>query len=168
MKRILCVTALLLFCTAGSWAQSESKYDFFGGYSYLHSFPSGLPAGDAHGWEASLTYNWKNWLALKADFDGHYCCDQTMHNFLFGPQINFGHGKVNPFVHGLVGVSHGTSPGFSDSVLGFAAGGGIDVKWSDRISVRVAQLDYLGARYLDSTQNNLRISAGLVFHFGSK
>ncbi|HVP42179.1 MAG TPA: hypothetical protein VMS96_02040, partial [Terriglobales bacterium] len=114
MKKLLLVTALVVFCVGGSWAQNESKYDVFGGYSFVHSDPGfALSSGNAHGWEAALTYKWNRWLSLKADFDGHYCCDQTMHNFLFGPQFTFGHDKVKPFVHGLVGVSHGTSPGLT-------------------------------------------------------
>ena len=134
----------------------------------MHSDPGALPTGDAHGWEGTLGYNWNHWLTLAADFDGHYCCDQTMHNFLFGPQINLSKGKLKPYVHGLVGVSHGTSPGFTDTVLGFALGGGLDLKVSDRISVRLVQADYLGTRYGDFTQNNIRLSGGLVFHFGRK
>lgn len=169
MNKALRVAALIVFCAVGSWAQDTSKVDFFGGYSFVHSDPGfGLLSGDANGWEGSLSYNWNNWLALKGDFDGHYCCGQTMHNFLFGPQITLGHGKVSPFVHGLVGASHGTSPGFSDTVLGFAIGGGLDVKWTERISVRLVQADYLGTRYADATQNNFRLSAGIVFHFGKK
>lgn len=170
MKKALALSALLLLCAAASWGQNDPKFDVFGGYSYVHSGPGmGFASADANGWEASLSYNWNRWLALKADFDGHYCCDQTMHNFLFGPQINLGKGKLKPFVHGLVGVSHGTSTGgFSDNVLGFAAGGGLDYKWTDRISLRIVQADYLGTRYGDETQHNLRLSAGIVFHFGRK
>ncbi|MBZ5647118.1 MAG: porin family protein [Acidobacteriia bacterium] len=169
MRSTLVVTALILLCAATGFAQ-EYKADLFGGYSYLRSDPGfSLPAGNASGWEGAFTYNWNNWLALKADVSGHYCCDQTMHNFLFGPQINLGHGKLKPYLHGLVGVSHGTSTGgFSDTVLGFALGGGIDVKWTERLSVRIVQADYLGTRYADATQNNFRLSAGLVYRFGKK
>ena len=169
MKKALWLAPLVVLFAMQGFAQ-DSKVDIFGGYSYVRSDPGfSLPAGNASGWEGALTYNWNNWLALKADFDGHYCCDQTMHNFLFGPQINLGHGKVKPYLHGLVGGSHGTSTGgFSDTVLGFALGGGIDVKWTDRISVRVVQADYLGTRYADATQSNFRLSSGLVFHFGKK
>ncbi|MBZ5648661.1 MAG: porin family protein [Acidobacteriia bacterium] len=169
MKKALWIAPLVVLFAMQGFAQ-DSKVDIFGGYSYVRSDPGfTLPAGDASGWEGALTYNWNNWLALKADFDGHYCCDQTMHNFLFGPQINLGHGKLKPYLHGLVGGSHGTSfGGFSDTVLGFALGGGLDVKWTDRISVRIVQADYLGTRYADATQNNFRLSAGLVFHFGKR
>ena len=169
MKKTLWLAPLVVLLAMQGFAQDTAKWDVFGGYSFVHSDPGlGLSSGNASGWEASLDYNWNNWLALKADFDGHYCCAQTMHNFLFGPQFNLGHGKVKPWVHGLVGASHGTSGGFSDTVLGFALGGGIDVKWTDRITVRLVQADYLGTRYGDATQNNFRVSTGLVFHFGKK
>ena len=164
-----CLFALLLAIGAMPVFAQDNKVDIFGGYSLVHSDPGALASGNASGWEASLGYNWNHWLTLKGDVDGHYCCDQSMHNFLFGPQINFGSGKVKPYVHGLVGASHGTSTGgFSDTVLGFALGGGLDIKWTDRFSVRIAQVDYLGTRYGDFTQNNLRFSAGLVIHFGKK
>ena len=169
VRKGICIAVFALL-SSSLVAQTTPKFDVFGGYSYVRSDPGfSLPAGNASGWEGALTYNWNNWLALKADFDGHYCCDQTMHNFLFGPQINLGHGKLKPYLHGLVGGSHGTSTGgFSDTVLGFALGGGLDVKWTDRISVRIVQADYLGTRYADATQNNFRLSAGLVFHFGKR
>src|SRR5512140_1626927 len=168
MKRACLVVLLACVCVAQVSAQTP-KFDFFGGYSFVHSDPNGLESGNAHGWEASLNYNWNSWLGLKADFDGHYCCDQTMHNFLFGPQISLGHGKLAPYVHGLVGASHGTSTGgFSDTVLGFALGGGVDWKVRSSWSWRVVQVDYLGTRYGDETQNNVRLSTGLVWHWGKK
>lgn len=167
MKK-LCVIALLLCTCAAPGLAQDSKFDLFGGYSYVHSNPGSLPAADANGWEASLTYNWNRWLGLTADVDGHYCCGQSMHDFLFGPQIRLGH-KVSPYVHGLVGISHGSSTGgFSDNVLAYAFGGGVDIQWADRLSVRLIQVDYLGTQYGGFTQNNVRVSAGLVFHFGRK
>jgi len=168
MNRTLLVTALVVLSAATTLAQTP-KVDVFGGYSFVHSDPNGLEPGNAHGWEASLAYNWNSWLGLKADFDGHYCCDQSMYNFLFGPQINLGHGKLTPYLEGLVGASHGNSAGtFSDTVLGFAVGGGADWKLTHRLSWRVAQADLLGTRYNDVTQKNFRFSTGLVFHFGKR
>lgn len=71
---------------------------------------------------------------------------------------------------------------FSDSAFAMALGGGLDYKLSKSFGVRLAQLDYLYTRhdalsYSDSFygtdspigaanhQNNLRLSAGLVFGF---
>lgn len=168
MKKMLWMSVLVLLCALPALAQ-DSKVDVFAGYSFLHTSPgTGLPSANASGWEGALTYNWNNWLGLKADVDGHYCCDASLHNFLFGPQISLGHGKVSPYVHGLVGVSHGSASGFTDNAFAFALGGGLDVKATNRIAVRIAQVDYLGTRFADYTQNNFRFSAGLVFRLGSK
>jgi len=168
MKRLLLLTVLVCLCALPGLAQ-DYKADVFAGFSFLHTQPgSGLASADAHGWEAALTYHWNNWLGLKADFDGHYCCDASLHNFLFGPQITLGHGRLSPFVHGLAGVSHGSASGFTDTAFAFAAGGGLDYKASDRFSIRIAQADYLGTRFADYTQNNFRFSAGLVYRFGRK
>ncbi len=170
MTRSLLITTFLVLCVCAipGFAQ-DSKVDVFAGYSFLHTSPgSGLNSADAHGWEASLTYNWKRWLGLKADFDGHYCCDQSLHNFLFGPQINLGHGKLSPFVHGLAGVSHGSAAGVTDDAFAWAVGGGLDIKANDSIAIRIGQVDYLGTHFSGYTQNNFRFSAGLVLRFGSK
>jgi len=168
MKRILLLAVVALVCALPGFAQ-ESKVDIFAGYSFLHTSPgSGLPSANASGWEGALTYNWNSWLGLKADIDGHYCCDASLHNFLFGPKVTLGHEKASPFLHALFGVSHGSASGVSDDAFAFALGGGLDIKATDRISVRVGQLDYLGTRFAGYTQNNMRFSAGLVFRLGGK
>lgn len=168
MRRILWISVFAVLCALPGLAQ-DSKVDVFAGYSFLHTSPgSGLPSANASGWEGSLTYNWNRWLGLTADIDGHYCCDASLHNFLFGPQINFGHEKLSPYVHGLFGVSHGSASGVTDNAFAFALGGGLDYKVTDRIGVRIAQVDYLGTRFAGYTQNNVRVSTGLVFHLGGK
>ena len=50
-------------------------------------------------------------------------------------------------------------------------GGGIDLKASRRFSVRLVNADYLVTTFDNGTnnhQNNLRISAGPVIHFGER
>jgi hypothetical protein len=44
-------------------------------------------------------------------------------------------------------------------------GGGVDIKAAPFVSVRPIQVDYLMARFASNTQNQLRVSAGLVLHF---
>ena len=174
MKRF-CMFLVLLVVSAIPTVAQDSKLDIFGGYSYLRAAPGGgLPDVDASGWEGSVAYNWNHWLALKGDVDGHYCCNTpgtgraSVYNFLAGPQFNLGHGEFAPYLHGLVGGSHGSQGSFSDTVLAFALGGGLDIRLSHRIAFRLLQADYLGTRYASQTQSNFRLSTGLVFHFGSK
>ena len=111
--------------------------------------------------------------------------ETRLYNFLGGVQIkdNSNEGTFKPFAHALVGVAQGRanldfndvacvaivpSPcsNTSESETGFAMafGGGIDIKASDRISIRAIQIDYNPTRLFDSTQHNFRIGVGIVFH----
>jgi hypothetical protein len=111
--------------------------------------------------------------------------DSRLFNFLGGVQIkdNSTEGTFKPFAHALAGVAHARnsvdfndvvcvaivpspcSP-FTQSETGFAAafGGGLDIRASDRISIRAIQVDYNPTRLFDSTQHNFRIGVGIVIH----
>ena len=111
--------------------------------------------------------------------------DSRLFNFLGGVQLkdNSTEGTFKPFAHALAGVAHARnsvdfndvvcvaivpspcSP-FTESETGFAAafGGGLDIRASDRISIRAIQVDYNPTRLFDSTQHNFRIGVGIVFH----
>ena len=109
-----------------------------------------------------------------------------LYNFLGGVQIKNNSSDVTfkPFAHALVGAAHARnrvdirdvgciaifpSPCPVSETLnetGFAAafGGGIDIRASNRIDIRVIQVDYNPTRLFDSTQHNFRIGVGIVFH----
>jgi hypothetical protein len=174
MRTTLVLAGLLLLLPGSAVAQETPKVEVFGGYSYLRANPrGGFIGSNADGWNASGAWNWNKRLGLKADVAGHYCCTnqgQRMHDFLFGPQVNFRRKKINIFFHGLVGVSYGNAPAvnFSDTVLAWAGGGGLDVRLNDRFSVRAAQVDYFGTRYANTLQHHFRYAGGLVINFGRK
>lgn len=110
--------------------------------------------------------------------------------FMAGPQFSRP-GRLSPFGHVLIGgayqsngeesiaipanipVSPGPQsfPGFysiaaaTSNSVAFAAGGGIDLNLSQHFAIRVAQVDYLFTHFHAKTQNQPRMSAGLVFHF---
>lgn len=115
--------------------------------------------------------------------------DSSVYNFLGGVQVkdnSKGGSRFRPFGHALAGVAVGRTKldnsfftssfcqqtgvdcrqDFSDSETGFAAaiGGGIDIKATERFSIRAVQLDYNPTRFNGTTQNNFRIGVGLVFH----
>jgi len=112
--------------------------------------------------------------------------ESRVFNFLGGIQLkdNSTEGTFKPFAHALVGVAHARnsfdfnadvctavfpSPcptDFTASETGFAAafGGGIDIRASDRITIRAIQIDYNPTRLFDSTQHNFRFGVGIVFH----
>lgn len=90
------------------------------------------------------------------------------HNFLLGPRASFSIGKFRPFVHALIGAGHisESASGLSNSSTSFAdaLGGGLDYHLIPPISWRI-QADAMQARFFGSTQNNVRISTGIVIHF---
>jgi len=172
MRTTLVLAGLLLLLPCSAVAQDTPTAEVFGGYSYIRANPKGGFLGsNGSGWNASAAWNWNKQFGLKADVSGYYCCSgqgEREHNFLFGPQFNIRRQRANFFVHGLVGVSHGNAPGFSDTVLAWAGGGGVDIRWTDRVSVRVLQVDYFGTNYANTLQHHFRYSGGLVFRFGGK
>lgn len=146
-----------------------------------------------NGWDASADVNFNRWIGVEADLGGHYKGDcegvsgLTCKNlsFMGGPRFTYRIGKITAFAHGLFGgdtasasinVSNlaagapDVSASLSNTSFALAAGGGVDYAVTDRISVRLGQADYFLTRHLNdigvANQNNLRISAGIVFTFG--
>lgn len=147
-------------------ATAQEKVELFGGYSYMR-----LRGGadlNLNGWEASAQYKFRDWLGGVADFDGHYGSPSgigtSVHSFLFGPQVSLP-SKVSPFAHVLLGGAHFSAAGFGDTAFSMAIGGGMDYEIKQGISWRIFQGDYLLTRFGGETQNNGRISTGVVFRF---
>jgi len=174
-KKSLLLICIVFILSISSLAQTaDPKWELFGGYSYLRSNPGGgSDSADSHGWNASLDYNFTEHWGFKGDFDGHYCCDgQKEHNVLFGPQLQFHLRSARIFFHGMAGLSHGNAPAvhFSDTVFAWAAGGGFDYPLGakKRWALRLAQVDYLGTHYAETSQHHFRYSGGIVFDFGKR
>jgi opacity protein-like surface antigen len=86
---------------------------------------------------------------------------------LFGPRLSVSLSKFTPFAHVLIGASHVKTDrnGFgSDTSFGDALGGGLDYRLFHIIAWRF-QGDYVHTRFFGTTQNNLRLSTGLVVVF---
>jgi hypothetical protein len=140
-----------------------------------------------NGGEFPATYRFLPFLGLAADFSGHYgpTADNTngtsrthQYTCLFGPEVSLP-SRISPFAHVLFGGTHQSisASGFAgsnivNSVLastnsGFATafGTGIDLKLIPHVWIRPIQLDYLVTRLGTTTQNQPRVSAGVVLHF---
>jgi len=112
--------------------------------------------------------------------------NSRIYNFLGGVQVkdNSSESKFKPFAHALVGAAHARNrvnfsadvciaispspcpPDFTETETGFAGafGGGIDIRASNRVDIRVIQFDYNPTRLFDRTQHNFRVGVGIVFH----
>jgi len=182
LKLWVSLLAVLSLFGATAHAQDTPKFDIFAGYSYLRLNPStaGVSSFNLNGGSASIAYNAKSWLGGVADFGGYSNgnilntgINGTLSTYLFGPRVSYRHfGRITPFGEVLFGVAHASSAGTSgsDNAFAMALGGGLDYKLSDRFAIRPVKVDYLMTRFSETgtsnqTQNNLRVSTGIVFRF---
>jgi len=164
--RIMGLLLGVLFVALLPAAAQDEKVEVFGGYSYMRL--RGGADVNLNGWEASAQYKFRDWIGGVADFDGHYGSingvGTSVHSFLFGPQVSLP-SKVSPFAHVLLGGAHFSASGVGDTAFSMAIGGGMDYQVNDRFSWRIIQGDYLMTRFFGDTQNNGRISTGIIYRF---
>lgn len=167
---------LLLISSFPSHAQEGSRYDVFGGFSYqrFNALTIGYPNdANLYGFNIQGTGYIKLWLGVTADVSGNYGSQISSYHFLIGPQYTWRRETSNIFVHGLFGkaqnnvsIPQPTRSGFESVGRTFGGGFGYDYQWRDRISIRVFQADFLHDSTFGKGQNEGRVSAGVVVHFG--
>lgn len=153
--------------------------------------PPGPPCGSTtvtthpnlNGWEAGVEYKAFKDIGLVADFGGYYGSvfnnsgGGSLHTktYLFGPRVSLP-GRISPFVHVLAGLEHQSTsdsvnaslfffPAHSTNAFAIDLGGGVDVDVTQRVRLRLIQLDYVGFHSGLGFRNQARTSTGLVFHF---
>jgi opacity protein-like surface antigen len=176
-RYIVLSLCLLLVFSAVAVAQEPAKAEVFGGYQYFRATTgvTGIDNFNLNGWNAAVNGYINNYFGITADFSGNYGTpfgvSTKIHTFLFGPVVRYTKfSRVTPFGHALFGGVHGSagvsSLGFgSDTVFGWAAGGGLDASVNPRFSIRLGQFDFLQSRFFSTNQNNFRYSAGVVVKF---
>jgi hypothetical protein len=191
MKWALLLSVLWLYA-AGTPGQESPKMELFGGYSYVHMVDLGT--ANINGGSGSVSFNFKPWLWAVADVGGYDGGDKGLDGalvtYLFGPKIAIRRGRITPFFQVLLGGAYtsadpppavgllarrraegGVAGGGefgSSNCFAMAAGGGIDLRVSPRVAIRLVQVEYLLTKFQDgisNQQNSTRISAGLVFGF---
>jgi hypothetical protein len=155
--------------------QVAPRWEVFGGYAYrsVDSTTFGFAnRSSLNGFDAEGTFNIKPSWGVTADIGGQYGSQMTVYNFLLGPQYALRRDKSKFFVHGLFGkaqdridISTLIRNHFESVGRAIVAGGGYDRDLTPRFTVRI-QADYLDTHTFGVTQNDIRVSTGLVFHFG--
>jgi hypothetical protein len=109
----------------------------------------------------------------------------TAYTYLFGPRLSFRNStRFTPFAQALFGGVHATTVTVSNcgsscialpeqDAFAMTAGGGLDIGLTRHISLRAVQAEYMMTRFAavpsgtsSTSQNDLRLSTGLVFRFG--
>lgn len=186
---------LLLFSMGASAQETPKAEVFAGYSYVRANLGYGIPAIDFNGGSASFAYNLNDWLGVVGDFGGYHNgsiaggpFESTIYTYLFGPKFSMHMGRWTPFAQTLFGGVHasgglnggpagiirpqGNVPGFSGgsaNSFAMAIGGGLDANVTHHFAVRVGQIEYLMTRFIvfgnSATQNNLRVSGGIVFRF---
>jgi opacity protein-like surface antigen len=186
MRRVLAIGFSLFLSAAAASAQVPTSGNVFVGYSYYNTNIASSSRSNLNGWEASLEGKALPGVGIVADFSGHYgsqdvpsgvatcaigvTCSPlhaSLHetNVLFGPRVGVSVGKIRPFAEALFGAGHVSSNGGgSDTSFATALGGGLDYKIIKPVALRF-EGDYVQTRFFGSTQNNVRISTGIVLRF---
>jgi Outer membrane protein beta-barrel domain len=185
MRKTALIAVLLLLLAGLAAAQVPTAGNVFIGYSWENASSSALNLdlnrANLQGWEASLEGKMVPFLGIVADFSGHYGSegvteltpngplnvDVTGHEeeVMFGPRVSFSVSKFRPFAEFEIGVGHmNTNNNGSDTSWATAVGGGLDYRIFRPIALRV-QGDYVSTHFFDTTQENFRLSTGVVFRF---
>jgi opacity protein-like surface antigen len=185
MRKTLGIAFMLFVFATLAAAQVPTSGNVFFGYSFYNTDLSSIDRANTNGWEGSLEGKVLPFVGIVADFSGHYgsqnfpaaCpvsipnCNASInfnfseHNVLFGPRVSASVGKFRPFAEAMVGAGHVNVNGAgSDTSFATALGGGLDYKLFHLLAWRF-EGDYVQTRFFGATQNNVRLSTGIVLRF---
>lgn len=141
-----------------------------------------------YGFDVQGAYNFSRWLGLKAEFsyfqkDFLTSADPTsrLTQFMGGikAQDNANSTRFRPFAQALFGLSHTTNiprvvqPASSGKTVAlitgtgpsFSLGGGLDIRITRKLDLRVLQIDYNPVWAGGHTFHNMRLGIGVNFRF---
>jgi hypothetical protein len=138
----------------------------------LVRFRSSIYFASAPGLNTSLAYWWKEWVAIEGSVTSAFA-PPVFENEHFrylgygaGPKFSFGHDRLQPWAHALVGGVHLIPQTASSGRNGaeITMGGGIDYTFNDVLSAK-GGVDYLGTHMFGEWQSSLQVVAGLSLRF---
>lgn len=167
MRRALLLLAGLMILAGSAYGQDTPIGDFSTNYSYFKAVGHG--GANLHGGNVSGAVNVNSCFGVAGDygiyhFQPSFSGGINIHTFTVGPRVSLRGSHVTPFGQVLVGGFHGLGTnGFA-----LSAGGGVDIKISRLLAIRMAQVEYMMLRSQGDTLNCARVSAGIVFRFGGR
>ena len=177
MQKFFILVVLLGILALPMMASDTPKVAVFGGWQYAHlggdlSYIGNVPKG----FTFAVTGNVNKHFGVTGAFGGSFKTIDGVSGHLYtyagGPVIQAdAGGRINPFVHFLVGgfsFKEGGSGDTSGTTNGYTLlpGGGVDVKVAKSVAIRVIQVDWI---YLHanggSAKSNVGLASGIVFRF---
>jgi hypothetical protein len=181
-RKISLLLSLSLLLGFSASAQ-DSKADVYVGYQYTRQTYTGTTF-NMNGAVGQIAVYPTSWFGIVGEVSGSAVGNihgftgsgGTLYSYMGGPRLAFRHGPLQPYVQGLFGVGQLDSTlqtrlgSPSSTAFATAVGGGLDLKASRHFAVRLVQGDYFLTRFTNPvsvrfSQNNFRLSTGLVFRF---
>jgi hypothetical protein len=183
LRKIGPIVFVLAVLSGLASAQIPTSGNVYVGYSYYNADLSG-GRSSFNGWTGAVEGKIFPFIGIVGEYTGTYgsenlpliaclsalLCPTTnvsLHEqtFLFGPRVSASVRKIRPFAEILIGGAHlSANNGVgSDTSVATAIGGGVDYKIIRPVAWRF-QGDYVQTRF-SGTQNNVRISTGIVLRF---
>ncbi|MBZ5725636.1 MAG: hypothetical protein LAP87_11640 [Acidobacteriia bacterium] len=172
MKKVLLLMVLVAVARLPVRAQEAyPKAEVFGGFSVLSVGDINGSREQFPGWQGSVAGNFHRNFGIVADFGGHYKtidgAKVNVFEYLFGPRFSFRKDKATLFGEALLGGVRSSVEGESDNGVLMALGGGVDVKASNRVAIRVFEMDWTPNRINHVwSKKEFRICFGFVFKVG--
>jgi peptidoglycan-associated lipoprotein len=100
--------------------------------------------------------------------------DLTLSDYLVGGRYSLRSTRFTPYAQLLLGAAQASGTlapgqlGMSSTAFAMSVGGGLDLKLTHRLALRLVQADYLLTllpNRIDDHQNSLRVSTGIVIRF---
>ncbi|HLZ93651.1 MAG TPA: hypothetical protein VKQ28_18235 [Candidatus Acidoferrum sp.] len=150
-------------------------FDLFGGYAFARMVGGGTST-NFNGALGSFGWNFRPWLQLVADTSYNVVTVSGVKNVLYGnhygPRLFWRERNrwgVTPFVEALVGgtradtsVSGAGGYSTSQNSISYKVGGGLDLKPSRHLEIRLLDVDYYMTSFGNVHQNNYWASTGIV------
>jgi hypothetical protein len=181
----LCLSLILFLLPMSANAQLLPK-EVSVSYSFLQANSSGNGgAFNANGGNLTAVWMLKPRIDLLADFGGYHFggqpggVDGRLLTYTAGPRLSFRKEsrRWTPFCQLLLGAGRvsGSSGNLTAAENGFVllAGGGVNLRFRAHVDIHALEVNYLMTRFVrvtgtSGTQNDFRISSGLVFRLGRK
>ena len=173
------VTLFLILSSSFLCAQKLPEIDAYGGYALTRfNSPSIGFSNDSNLTGGIISFTVPHLyeeLGLTISASGGYGSQLKVYDFLVGPQFSFEKGRLRLFGNILggkaetkVAINQPTRSQITSVGRAMAVGGGLEIKLAHHISLRPVDADYIFSKTFGSSQNNIRISAGVVYRFGKK
>ena len=176
MKKFIWVAVALSVLAISSSAQEIPAGEVSAGYSYFRV--GGSNGLNLNGFSTSAAYNANRWFGVVGDFGWYHGSPSgvgvSAFTYTAGPRFSMRKSdRIVPFAQATFGASH-LSASFagvsgSSNPFAYSFGGGADVALSSSGKVGLRpEVEYFGLRANGGSSNCVRLSVGIVYHFGAK